>query len=122
MLKITYLGNPATKKNSQRIIWTGGYARIIQSKRFLDYEKDCILQTKKQDKLKIDYPINLKCVYFRATKHRVDLTNLLSATNDILVNAEVLKDDNFKIVQSVDGSEVLFDKHNPRVEITITKK
>lgn len=53
------------------------------------------------------------------TKRRVDLSNLIEAVDDILVKAGVLEDDNYKIVQSHDGSRVLHDKENPRTEITI---
>ena len=53
------------------------------------------------------------------TKHRVDLVNLLEATCDILVKVNVLEDDNSNIIISHDGSRVLYDKDNPRVEIEI---
>lgn len=72
-------------------------------------------------KVGIDCPVEVKCIYYRATKHRVDLTNLLAATHDLLVEAGVLADDNCKIVVSVDGSRVMHDKDNPRVEIEITE-
>lgn len=68
----------------------------------------------------INQPVNLKCVYYMQTRRRVDLLNLLEATCDILVDAGVLEDDNCKIVVSHDGSRVLYDKSNPRVEIEIT--
>lgn len=55
------------------------------------------------------------------TKHRVDLVNLLEATCDVLVKADVLEDDNSKIVASHDGSRVLYDKANPRAEIYIER-
>lgn len=55
------------------------------------------------------------------TKHRVDLTNLLAATCDILTDCGVIADDNYKIVVSHDGSRVDFDKSNPRVEIEIER-
>lgn len=51
----------------------------------------------------------------------MDLVNLLEATCDILVHYRVLEDDNSKIVVSHDGSRVLYDKENPRVEIWITE-
>ena len=54
------------------------------------------------------------------THHRVDQVNLLEATLDILVEYGVLADDNSNIVVSHDGSCVLYDKNNPRTEITIT--
>ena len=54
------------------------------------------------------------------TRRRVDLLNLLEASLDILVDAGILEDDNSSIVVSHDGSRVLYDKENPRAEITIT--
>ena len=55
------------------------------------------------------------------TRRRVDLNNLLEAATDLLVSAGVLKDDHCGIVVSHDGSRVLYDKDNPRTEITITR-
>jgi hypothetical protein len=37
------------------------------------------------------------------------------------VDCGILKDDNYKIIHSVDGSRVLYDKNNPRTEILIEK-
>lgn len=65
-------------------------------------------------------PVNVQCVYYMPTRHRVDLVNLLEATNDILVAGGVLADDNCKVIAAHDGSRVDFDKYNPRVEITIS--
>ena len=69
----------------------------------------------------IDYPVNVCCVYFMPTRRKVDLVNLLEATCDILKDNGVIEDDNSTIVVSYDGSRVLYDKENPRVEITITE-
>ena len=55
------------------------------------------------------------------TRRRVDLTNLLEATDDILVRAGVLSDDCAAVVAGHDGSRVLLDRKRPRVEITITE-
>lgn len=122
-MKLVLYGNPATKKNSMQIFKNKktGQAFLTQSDRYKDYAKDCARQITSKYKLKVDYPINLKCVYYRKTKHRVDLTNLLAATCDILTDCGVIADDNCKIVVSHDGSRVDFDKENPRVEIEIEK-
>ena len=56
-----------------------------------------------------------------ATRRKVDLVNLLEATCDILVHTGVLEDDNSRIVTGHDGSEVRYDKENPRVEIEISE-
>lgn len=121
-MTLTILGNPRTKKNSMEIVWAGNRPVPIQNKRYRQYEDDFMVQVTGKHKLMIDEPVNVKCIYYRATKHRVDLTNLMAATHDCLVKAQVLADDNCKVIVSVDGSEVRYDKENPRVEIEITKQ
>lgn len=122
MLKFTIPLPPVTKKNHQQIIVNKktGRPMVIPSKQYKQYEKECgwFVQGKG---LKINEPVNVKCVYYMPTRRRVDLTNLMEATHDILVKYEVLEDDNSKIIRSVDGSRVLYDKENPRTEITIDK-
>lgn len=122
-MKLTLYGNPSTKKNSQSIIINRATGRpmLIQSKRYRDYERACIQQITGLYQKKIDYPVTVICRFFRKTRHRVDLTNLLEATDDILVKGGVLADDNSQIIKSHDGSRVLFDKDNPRVEIEIVE-
>lgn len=123
-LKLIIMGDPKTKKNSQQIYTnrSTGKPFISQSKAYKAYAKDFLLQVPPMAKVGIDCPVKVTCIYYRATKHRVDLTNLLAATHDLLVEAGVLADDNCKIVVSVDGSRVMHDKDNPRVEIEITEE
>lgn len=123
MMKLTILGNPPTKKNSQQIVRAGKKKRIIQSDRYLEYEEMALWQLKgKGPQNPIEGPVNVKCIYYRKTRHRVDLVNLLNATLDILTSAKVIKDDNCKVVVGMDGSRVYYDKENPRVEIEITEE
>jgi Holliday junction resolvase RusA-like endonuclease len=121
-MKITLYGNPITKKNSSQIILCRGRPMLIPSKTFLKYEKEIGWQIKGEWKKNINYSCNIKCVYFMPTKRKVDLLNLMAATMDILVKYGVLEDDNFLIATSHNGSEVLYDKENPRVEIEIVRK
>ena len=53
------------------------------------------------------------------TLRRVDLSNLLEATCDILTHYHIIADDNSRIVASHDGSRVLLDREHPRAEIYI---
>ena len=122
-MQITILGDPRTKKNSQRIVHVGTQKKrtlILPSAAYTKYEKASIPQLVKQAKACIDQPINLQCVYYMQTRRKVDLANLLEGTCDVLVHAGVLADDHCGIIVSHDGSRVLYDKENPRVEITIT--
>lgn len=90
----------------------------MPSKQYKAYEKLFISQITPPDE-PIDYPVEVKCLYYLAKRVRGDLTNYLEATDDCLVAAKVLKDDNYKIIESHDGSRVLYDKERPRTEITI---
>lgn len=107
-MELVLYGRPITKKNSSRIIKAGKYHRIVPSKAYVQYEKDCLKQIKAENKKNLNSRYNLKCLYYMPTRHRVDLVNLLEATCDILVAAHVIEDDNSKIIVSHDGSRVFF--------------
>lgn len=97
---------------------------MIPSKPYLRYEHDSGYWLGKYRR-KTGYPImdrvEVKCVFYMRTRHKVDLTNLLGAIDDVLVHYGVLEDDNSSIIASHDGSRVMYDKDNPRTEITIRK-
>lgn len=116
--------NPKTKKNNQEILYkyAGGkrIPFISQSKTYKQYEKDAGWFLTKPT-TPIDYPVNIKCIFYRQTFVRCDLTNLLEAIDDILVKYGVIADDNFNIIAAHDGSRVYVDKEKPRTEIYITK-
>lgn len=111
---------PRTKKNSQQIVIVRGRPIIMPSKLYKQYEKDCSEYIPKLEK-PIDYPINMKCIYYMPTRRKCDLNNLLEASTDLLVHYKVLEDDNYTIVQSHDGSRVYYDKENPRCELYLEK-
>ena len=121
-MKITIPVVPRSKKNSQQIIINPRTKRpmIIQSKLYANFERECGLYLKKY-KCNIDYSINLKIEFYVPDKRRRDIANYIEAIQDILVKYEVLKDDNYNIVYSLDGTRIYVDKENPRVEIEITK-
>ncbi len=110
---------PITKKNHSQIIIAGGRPRVIPSKQYIQYEKDC--QFFMPRILTIDKPINVKAIYYMPTRRKVDLTNLHAALHDILVSYRVIADDNSSIIVSTDGSRVMYDKDNPRTEVEITE-
>lgn len=129
-IRIVIPGNPVTKKNSQRIVHIGRKCPACQrgmktvplpSKAYESYEELAGWYVQGYlRRLKINRPVNVKCIYWMQKNIDVDLANLLEATNDMLVQHGVLADDNRKIVASHDGSRVYVDLANPRVEITIS--
>ena len=120
---------PTSKKNHQQLVGIGKQCPVckkkermlpIQSKKYLQYEKDCAWFLKPKPTKPIDFPVNICCTFYMKTKRRVDGLNLLAAIDDILVKHGIINDDNRDTVCSHDGSRVLYDKNAPRTEIVIT--
>ena len=113
--------NPRTKKNSQRIVTNSKTKApmILPDAKYREYEKEAGWFLKKPE-TPISQPVNVKCTFYRDSRRRCDLTNLLEAIDDILVKYQIIKDDNFEIIRGHDGSRVYVDKEHPRTEIEIT--
>lgn len=112
---------PVTKKNSQRIFLNKktGKPFITPSEAFRTYEtmaKVFIPKTKING-----IELNLRAIFYMPTHRRCDLTNLLEAIDDILVNCGLIEDDNYTVIAGHDGSRVRYDKNHPRTEIEIYK-
>lgn len=112
-----------SKKNSQRIVINARTKRpmILQSNLYLTFEKEFGLYINKYKGIMIKQPINLKCIIYTGNRRRKDLTNLLNAIQDILVKYKVIADDNYNIVQSLDGSKILYRKNQPEILIEISE-
>ena len=112
-------GEPRTKKNHSRILQTKDGRRFVApSEQYKDYEHSAGWFVPCE---RIDYPVNVKVLYYMGSKRTVDLVNLLEATCDILQKYECVKSDDSKIIMGHDGSRVLYDKENPRAEVIIEK-
>jgi Holliday junction resolvase RusA-like endonuclease len=132
MAEIKYIikGDPRTKKNSPKIAGAGKRCPICKKheKQWIrqgaahdDYAELAKLQIRPLPPRPIECPVNVKCLFYMKTRRIVDGLNLQATIDDLLVDVGVLKDDNSRIVAGHDGSRVLYDKDNPRVEITITR-
>lgn len=112
---------PITKKNHQQIMVnrSTGKPFVSPSPQYKQYERDALWFIPKVEK-PIDFPVNVKCVFFMPTKRKVDLTNLLESIDDIMVKAGLLADDNYTIIASHDGSRVYYDKEKPQTWVEIT--
>lgn len=150
LAKITILGNPRSKKNSMKIVHARsngnrygnprskknstksaqvrskgnryGRSFIVQGDAWNEYEKSAVF-VGEHPREPIATPVNVKMVFHRETKIRVDLSNLEAGCLDLLVKRGVLADDNCDVVVSQDGSRVIkgVGKGNGRVEVEITE-
>lgn len=121
-MKITIPILCRSKKNSQQIIYNPRTKKpmVIQSKLYKDFEKECGIYLKPYA-TNIDYPVNLKCVFYVPDRRKRDIVNLLNAIQDVLVKYNVIADDNYNIVQSIDGSRIIYEKGREETIIEITK-
>lgn len=119
MIKFTIPICPVSKKNSQQILInrSTGKPFIAPSKKYKEYESAAMWYIPK--KVFINDPCNVKCLFYMPTHRKCDLTNMLEAIDDIMVKAGLLADDNYTIIESHDGSRVLYDKEKPRTEVFI---
>ena len=124
--KFTIYGDSRTKKNSSMIVTNPKTHRpfITPSPQYKAYCKECIRQINTwvgRPKEPIDYPVRVTYLFYKSTKRLCDDLNHSAALDDILVQAGILIDDNRDIIESHDGTRILYDHDNPRVEITITE-
>lgn len=117
MVNITIPIPPVTKKNHGRIVQRGGRPMLLPSEQFERYQEAAGWYLRP---LGVSEPVNVRCLFYMPTRRIVDLVGLLQAIDDVMVHYGVIEDDNSRIVVSHDGSRVLYDKENPRTEITIT--
>lgn len=124
VMKFTIPIIPRTKKNSSEIRYRRGKPYVAPSRLYENYEYEGIMSIPSKYKKEIDYPVNIKAIYYVKRNARIDKTNLESALMDMLVAAGVLADDSAikpSIVVATDGSRVYYDKNNPRIEVEISK-
>lgn len=129
-IKYTIQGDPRTKKNSLMIAGKGRRCPacgklekqwVRQSKAHDEFAKAAKWQLRPVPTEPISSQVNVRCLFYMKTRRIVDGLNLLATIDDLLVSTGILADDNSRIVVAHDGSRVLYDPQNPRVEITITK-
>jgi Holliday junction resolvase RusA-like endonuclease len=114
-LRFTIPGKPAVLKNS-KIIVTKPFPRLVPSKVSREWARRAEhALTWHDDPIAGDVWVQI--VTYAHDRRRRDLDNSLSGPLDALVAAGVLGDD--AQVKSLDGSRLLYDKENPRVEIRL---
>ena len=116
---IILYGRPTTKKNSSRVVKCGKFTKVLPSKAYEEYEKDCLIQLLSYKYKRYEGPVHVCARYWMPDKRSYpDLVGLMQATADILEKAQVIVND--RDIRWWDGTGIIgFDKDRPRVEITI---
>lgn len=100
-----------SKKNSQQIFVNKRTKKrfVTQSDLYKRFEMDCFWYMPLV-KEPINKQVNLKCTFIVPDRKKRDLINLENAIADILVKYGVIEDDNYTIIQSWDGSRIIYEK------------
>jgi Holliday junction resolvase RusA-like endonuclease len=114
---------PRTKKNSGQFVSIGKGEKkrtiMLPSKAYREWEQLVLGQAKKQaGDLCIDYPVNARLMIYRE-RATGDAVGYYQAVADALEKAGLLKNDRF--IVSWDGSRLLKDAAQPRVEVELTE-
>lgn len=118
---------PVSKKNSMQMAVSKktGKPFPVQSAAYKKYERLAKNYLKPMS-VPIEFPVNLKVTYWikknkdgSIPKTKVDLTNLLNATCDLLVKYGIIADDNCQIVAGLDGTRVVYTSDEEYTEIEI---
>lgn len=134
-VQLTILGAPMTKKNHGRRIKRGKRIFHVPSQACTDWTEAAVLQLRQQydrdpvhfvaikwrgqhviDRGPVLMPVNVRALIYRDA-NRGDAVGYYQAIADALEAAGVVEND--RLCVSWDGSRLLKDAANPRVEITL---
>jgi len=126
-LSFCVLGPPRTKGNSPRIgVSPRGKRFVMPSKAAVNWEQGAILQIRSQmhryrgKTFHDGQRWNCKALIYRERNGPGDASNYYKAIGDALERGGAVANDRF--IASWNGSDVLLDRKNPRIEILLTER
>jgi Holliday junction resolvase RusA-like endonuclease len=113
-------GNPATKKNSNRLVRAKGRFFILPSAAHERWFRSAFKQVASRWYLPpLTCPVAVKALFLRADNRPVDLVNAMQALADLLERAGVVEND--RQIRAWDGSRLGVDRQHPRIELELTE-
>lgn len=117
-LSFTIPGPPRTKKNHGRIVRAGGRPRMLPSKQYESWNQFAQIHLMRlQPRETIQQLVNCRALIYRDA-NRGDAVGYYQALADALEEAGIVEND--RLIVSWDGSRLLKDAANPRIEVTLT--
>lgn len=96
------------------MICRGKYPMILPSKKYTEWHKDALLQLIGKNKI---ITKELTLIFYAPDKRLFDLTNKAESIMDTLVDAELLEDDNYSVISSLNLRFGGIEKGQARCEI-----
>jgi Holliday junction resolvase RusA-like endonuclease len=131
MIRLTILGEPASKANSRKLVVIGGMPRIIKGEKALAYEKDALRQIPPKARQRLEGPVRVTMrIFYASERPDLDESLILDCLQDRfgkghdedftperqLVQAGVYRND--RQVRERHTYHAI-DKKNPRAEIVV---
>jgi hypothetical protein len=119
-------GAPRTKKNHGRIVQAGSRKKILPSKAFEKWNADAQVYLINVRRgifpeavwTAIKVPVNCRALFYREARCG-DAVGYYQALADALQEGRIVQND--VLIESWDGSRILRDTKNPRIEVTLTE-
>ena len=122
MISTTFIleGQVIPKKNSRRLFYKKGRIINIPSKSYQEWHDDDLKQIKIWKVPKLNPPYKLSLSFWFKDKRPKDLDNSLASICDLLQDAEVIQDDDAKLLTETHCYYKGVSKESPRVKIDIS--
>lgn len=110
-------GSTPSKKNSRQCFVKNGRMINIPSKRYKEWHDQAMWQLKGVKRL--NPPYELLCVFYFKDRRPRDLDNALASVCDLLKDAEIIQDDDAKLLTKITAVYGGVSKNSPRVKVEI---
>lgn len=116
-LQLTFNSHIPSKKNNRRHVYSKGRRIVISSKAHEAWEKAELATLVAAPKF--SGPVSIEYDFYPGTMQLFDLSNAVESINDLLVRAEIIKDDSWLYVRSMAPRLAAFDRGNEHCVVTI---
>jgi len=122
MLNIIIKGRIPSKKNSKIMICRGKYPILISNPKFQSWNTEQLWLLKRFKTSQSIEKCDIRITFHAPDKRAADLSNKAESLMDLLVEAGIIKDDNWFVVNSLNLEFGGVDVEDPRAEINIKEK
>ena len=125
MIKLTILGEPASKANSRRLVKFGTRLASIKSTKALNYEQSTLSQIPESDKLMLEGELRADIqIYYASNRPDLDESVLLDCLQAKYKKGELVRKGVYINDRQVREKHIYhgIDKANPRAEIEISRR
>lgn len=123
-MRMVLYGRVPSKKNSKRRIQRGSHIFMVPSQAHEDWHREqmALLGGGYSGRKPIEEVDHITLTFFAADRRAGDLSNKAESVMDLLVDAGILKDDNWFVVPKLVLNMGGVDKAQPRVEVMLELK